>query len=256
MEPDGAAYDSIGRSYALTRQPDPRIASAIRAALGDAKRVINIGAGTGSYEPRDLDVLAVEPSTTMIAQRHPDAAPAVLGTAEALPVADQSFDAAMAILTVHHWHDRSAAFAEIRRVARKRAVVFACLPGQRFWLHDYFPGIAVLDAALPSLEEYESLGRLTRTVVPIPDDCRDGFLAAYWRRPWAYLNPSVRANMSAFPLMSPGEVEEGVARLAADLSSGRWLRCYDKELPQGQIDLGYRIIRAEPIAAVEAGEAN
>lgn len=246
MRPATPTYDSIGKTYARTRQPDPRIATAIRSALGDAESVINIGAGTGSYEPRDLEVLAVEPSATMIAQRSPDAAPAVLGAAEALPVADQSYDAALAVLTVHHWQNRSAAFREIRRVARKRAVILTCLPTQRFWLFDYFPGIAALNG-LPAVEEYELLGSVTSSVVPIPDDCSDGFLAAYWRRPWAYLDPTVRANISAFPLLPAEELEEGTVRLARDLASGHWQQCYGVKLPTGELDLGYRIIRAEPL---------
>lgn len=248
METEETAYESIGRSYARTRQPDPRIASAIRSALGDATSVINIGAGAGSYEPTDIDLLAVEPSATMIAQRPSDAAPAVHGTAEQLPAADQSFDAALAILTIHHWKDRPTAFEEIRRVVRKRAVFFTWLPGAPFWLYDYFPGMRSLDEArIPPLGEYERLGPLTSMVVPIPHDCLDGFAAAYWRRPDAYLDPTVRANISTLALLQPDEVDAGVTQLASDLASGQWLQRHGAVMEKREIDFGYRIIRAEPL---------
>lgn len=248
MQPDQTVYEWIGRSYARTRRPDARIAAAIKSALGDAGSVINIGAGAGSYEPADLEVLAVDPSPTMLAQRPPGAAPALHGVAEELPVADQSFDAALAILTIHHWNDCPTAFAEILRVAKKRAVFLICLPGWPFWLYDYFPGIPELDAArTPLLGDYKYLGRVTCTVVPIPHDCTDGFLAAYWRRPWAYLDPTVRANISALALLSPSEVENGTARLAHDLASGQWQQRYGAVLKEREMDFGYRIIRAEPL---------
>jgi SAM-dependent methyltransferase len=239
-------YESIGGSYASTRRPDPRIAAAIRAALGDVRSVINIGAGAGSYEPADLDVLAVEPSTTMIAQRPPNAARAVQGTAERLPVADRSFDAALAILTVHHWPDRATAFDEIRRVARQRAVFFTWVPGIPFWLYEYFPGIPELDALrCPPIAEYTRLGPLTSDVVPIPHDCTDGFLGAYWRRPDAYLDSTVRANISALALLGQHEIDAGIARLSSDLASGRWRQLHGAVLKASEVDLGYRVIRVD-----------
>jgi len=209
--------------------------------------VINIGAGAGSYEPADLDVLAVEPSATMTAQRPLDAAPAVRGTAERLPVADQSFDAALAILTLHHWADRAAAFKEIHRVARERAVFFTWVPpGAPFWLYDYFPGIPALDTLrCPPIAEYARLGAPTSKVVPIPHDCTDGFLAAYWRRPDAYLDPTVRANISAFALLARDEIDAGVTRLSNDLASGRWRQVHGAILKAGEQDFGYRIVRIE-----------
>jgi SAM-dependent methyltransferase len=208
--------------------------------------VINIGAGAGSYEPADLDVLAVEPSATMIAQRPLDAAPAVRGTAERLPAASQSFDAALAILTLHHWADRARAFEEIRRVTRERVVFFTCLPGSPFWLYDYFPGIPALDTVrCPPIAEYARLGPLTSKVVPIPHDCTDGFLAAYWQRPEAYLDPTVRANISAFALLGRDEIDSGVARLSNDLASDRWRQLHGGVLTASELDFGYRIIRIE-----------
>jgi SAM-dependent methyltransferase len=241
-----ATYDSIGRSYAATRRPDPRIAAAIRSALGEVRSVINIGAGAGAYEPADLDVLAVEPSATMIAQRPSGAAPAVRGTAERLPAADGSFDAALAVLTLHHWADRAAAFDEIRRVVRVRAVFFTWVSGAAFWLYDYFPGIPSLDAErCPAEEEYARLGPATTEVVRIPHDCTDGFLGAYWRRPEAYLDPTVRANISAFGLLEEDETDEGVARLGADLASGRWRQLHGEVLAAGELDLGYRLVHVE-----------
>ena len=248
MSSAGARYDSIGRSYAGTRQPDPRIAAALRTALGQVESVINIGAGAGSYEPTDVDVLAVDPSATMLAQRPDGAPPAVIGTAEKLPVSDQSFDASLAILTIHHWPDRAAAFAEIRRVVRRRAVFFTFVwgAGVDFWLLEYFPGITSIDAkSLPSLDEFESLGPSTVTEVPVPHDCTDGFLGAYWRRPAAYLDPSVRANISALALLPPTEVEAGVARLASDLDTGRWHERHGAVMNRTELDLGYRIVTVE-----------
>jgi SAM-dependent methyltransferase len=240
------AYETIGRTYARTRRPDPRIAAAIRAALGDVRSVVNIGAGAGSYEPADLDVLAVEPSPTMIAQRLPDAAPVVRGTAERLPVPDRSFDAALAVLTVHHWVDRAKAFDEIRRVVRRRAVFLIWVPGPPFWIHEYFPGIRALDEPrCPPIAEYSLLGASTSEVLPIAHDCTDGFLGAFWRRPEAYLDPGVRANISAFAMLEGEEVAAGVERLGADLASGRWRRLHAALLTEPELDLGYRIVRVE-----------
>src|SRR3954447_4376468 len=187
-------YEKIGAGYTVTRRADLRIADAIRTALGDAGSVVNIGAGSGSYEPTDLQVLPVEPSETMIRQRPASLPPALLGTAEKLPLPAKSVDAALAVLSAHHWRDRPAAFAEIRRVARKRAVFFTHDPDAEFgWLGDYFPGLA--GSRYPQLAEFESLGSVTVEPVPVPADCTDGFTAAYWRRPEAYLDETVRANM-------------------------------------------------------------
>jgi SAM-dependent methyltransferase len=241
-----ALYDRIGRSYIATRGEDPRIAAAIRAALGDARTVLNVGAGTGSYEPRDRSVTAVEPSAVMRAQRPPWAAPCIDARAEALPFEDGSFDATMAVLSDHHWENRLAGLRELRRVGR-RAVVFQWDPGfaGAFWLaRDYlpsFPGpqrVSHADAAA-------ALGVTGSVPVPIPHDCRDGFLTAYWRRPEAYLDATVRANISVFALLPPAEVDAMVASLRAELESGEWERRNADLLERDELDLGYRILIAE-----------
>ena len=244
---DRVLYDQIGASYAETRRADPRIARAIRAALGDTTSVVNIGAGSGSYEPTDQSVVPVEPSEAMISQR-PSSLPAPLrGTAESLPLADKSVDAALAVLTAHHWTDRPAALAEIRRVARRRAVFFTHDPDAAFgWLDDYFPGLAGGTASrYPEFAEFEVLGRITVEPVPIPADCTDGFTAAYWRRPDAYLDDAVRANMSTFALLEDQVVAGGVARLARDLADRSWHRRYASLLTLPELDVGYRLVIAE-----------
>jgi SAM-dependent methyltransferase len=237
-------YDRIGGAYAETRRPDPRIAQVIRAALGDATSIVNIGAGSGSYEPTDLEVVPVEPSELMIRQRPASLPPAVRGVAEALPLPDKSIDGALAFLTAHHWADRPAAFAEIRRVARRRAVFFTHDPDAPFgWLDDYFPGLA--GSRYPRLSEFEVLGRVTIEPVPVPADCTDGFTAAYWRRPNAYLDEAVRANMSTFALLDGQLVAEGVARLARDLTDRSWHRRYASLLTLPELDVGYRLVIVE-----------
>ena len=216
----------------------------IRAALGDAASVVNIGAGSGSYEPTDLDVVPVEPSEIMIQQRPASLPPAMRGVAEVLPLPDKSVDAALAFMTAHHWADRPAAFAEIRRVVRKRAVFFTHDPDAPFgWLDDYFPGLA--GARYPELDEFEVLGRVTIEPVPVPADCTDGFTAAYWGRPEAYLDETVRANMSTFALLADRVVAEGVARLERDLTDGSWRNRYAALLTLPELDVGYRLVVAE-----------
>src|SRR5690242_12711770 len=197
-----ASYDHIGRTYSATRQTDPRIAARIWAALGDARTVVNVGAGTGNYEPPDRDVTAIEPSEVMIAQRPANAAPAVQASAERLPFADASFDAAMAVLTLHHWSDWRGGCAELRRVARDRVVVFSWDPTyrRRLWLSgEYFDDLVDEDAdPFPSLDEQAAALDARVEVVPVPWDCEDGFFSAFWRRPDAYLRPgSARGSRSS-----------------------------------------------------------
>ena len=241
-----ARYDAIGRTYTATRGTDPRIAARIWAALGDARTVVNVGAGTGSYEPPDRELTAVEPSAVMIAQRAPDAAPAVQASAEALPFADASFDAAMAALTLHHWGDWRAGCAELRRVARDRVVVFSWDPtfAGRMWLGpEYFPGYMEQDVAgFPSLGDQAAALGAEVEVVPIPWDCRDGFFSAFWRRPEAYLDPAVRAGISTLAKRSEDELAEGLARLRADLDSGAWARRHADLLQRDALDLGHRLL--------------
>lgn len=238
-----AAYDTIGVNYADLRKPDPRIARMIDAALGSARSVLNVGAGTGSYEPAGRQVTALEPSEEMIRQRAPTAAPAIRGCAEDLPFDDDSFDAAMAVLTVHHWADKAKGLRELRRVARDRVVVLTYDPSfHRFWLADYIPELVTLDEArLPRMSDYAAwLGPVEISAVLIPHDCRDGFLCAYWRRPAAYLDPRIRAAMSSF--WKVGDVSAGLARLAGDLESGAWAERYGDLFACEARDLGYRLV--------------
>jgi SAM-dependent methyltransferase len=244
-------YDEIGTSYAVSRRPDPRVAALVRSALGSAQTVLNVGAGTGSYEPGDLAVLAVEPSAVMISQRPAGAAPVVRGVAERLPAADQSFDAGLAILTVHHWADPAAGLAELRRVSRRQVVLtWDQDVTARFWLvRDYLPEIAAHERTLACLDlvrdELARGGRepVIRTV-PVPADCADGFLGAHWRRPQAYLDPAVRASMSGLALLDQDRVAAATGRLAADLRSGHWQERHRDLLRRRELDLGYRLVAA------------
>jgi len=242
-------YDTIGRGYRRFRRPDARIARRIERALGSAASVTNVGAGAGSYEPQGRWVVAVEPSLTMIRQRAADAAPAVRAVATALPFRDESFDAALAILTIHHWPDRAKGLAELARAARRRVVILTHTwdaAAARFWLvDDYFPEILATDRPIfPMLDELRrAFGRIAVFDVPIPRDCSDGFLGAYWARPEAYLDAGVRGAISGFAkLADPGP---GLARLRADLASGDWDRRYGALRARDSIDLGYRLVVAE-----------
>jgi len=244
----GALYDRLGATYTTTRREDPRLAAAIHAALGDAVTVVNVGAGTGSYEPGDRRLVAIEPSRVMIAQRPPGAAPAIIASAEALPLADDSVDAAMAVLSDHHWRDRAQGLREMRRVARRRAVVFQHDPqvAERFWLtRDYLPTFLRRLRGKGLADMMRPLGDVTLTPVPIPHDCHDGFLAAHWRRPHAYLDPVVRAGISVFQLLPEDEVAAAVERLRADLDSGEWERRNADILDRDELDLGFRLVVAE-----------
>lgn len=241
-------YDQIGDGYALTRRADPRIERQIRDALGDARSILNVGAGTGAYEPADRTVLAIEPSAMMRAQRPRGAAPCVDATAESLPLTDRSVDAAMALMSLHHWQDWRAGIGELRRVARKRVVIFTYDPAfaERWWLaRDYLTELVLLDVKrFPTIEE-QSAAAGERTVVesvPIPLDCRDGFLGAYWRRPHAYLDPDVRAGISTFQLPGAERLLGGLDRLADDLESGRWQQRNSDILEHPELDLGYRLL--------------
>jgi SAM-dependent methyltransferase len=217
-------YDTIGATYTVTRRTEPRIAEQFWAALGDARTVLNVGAGTGSYEPPGRDVTAVEPSAVMRAQRPAGAAPCVAATAESLPFDDQSFDAAMALATVDHWQDPIAGLREMRRVAR-RVVVFThdASDPNRFWLtRDYLPEHPGLWDGRPSLAELAGAIAARTEPVPIPWDCADGFYEAYWRRPGAYLDEHVRRGMSVWARVGPDAEQRAVHRLRDDLASGRW----------------------------------
>jgi SAM-dependent methyltransferase len=240
-----AKYDVIGLNYAELRRPDPRIAVAIQEALGQGETVLNVGAGTGSYEPADRLVTAVEPSLAMIRKRSSSAARAIQASAEHLPFDDDTFDAAMAILTVHHWRDKEAGLREIRRVTRGRIVLLTFDPSHRPWLTDYLPELARLDEEqMPAISDYEQwLGSVQVTPVMVPHDCSDGFLYAYWRRPTAYLDPGIRSGSSSFWAIT--SVEAGLEKLKQDLESGEWERRYSVLLTLDAYDAGYRLVRAD-----------
>jgi len=240
-------YDRIGADYRQTRKEDPRLASLIARALEGARSVVNVGAGTGSYEPRDRFVVAVEPSDVMLRQRPPQAAPAVQAIAERLPFRNDAFDAAMAVLTIHHWNDQDAGLWELNRVAVERIVLLTWDPSHHgFWLvNDYFPEFLEADRKrLPPIERLLNAVTDGRVItVPIPHDCVDGFLGAYWRRPEAYLNANVRSGISSFATctnLSP------LQRLADDLESGEWQRRYGELLEEEALDIGYRLVVGRP----------
>jgi SAM-dependent methyltransferase len=219
-------YERHGRTYSQHRRQDPRIAAPIHAALGDARTVLNVGAGAGSYEPSDRWVLAVEPSATMRAQRPPDAAPAIDACAEALPFDDDAVDAAMACVTIHHWEPAAAGLAELRRVARGPVVVFTFeLDGLPAWQHEYLhEGLILERPRFPAIDDIATaLGGRTRVErIPTPGDCQDGFFEAFWRRPEALLDPDVRSAQSMWALLDP-DVEQGIVeRLSDALDSGVW----------------------------------
>ncbi|MEK9946080.1 MAG: class I SAM-dependent methyltransferase [Alphaproteobacteria bacterium] len=240
------SYDKIGVNYSDIRKPDPRIASVILEALGSAKTILNVGAGTGSDEPNDLQVTALEPSTEMIRQRPPSGTPVVQGFAKNLPFLDNAFDASMASLTVHHWRDQAKGLKEMRRVTRGPVVILTFDPSYRaFWLNDYIPGLVTLDETrMPELTDYEtSLGPVTITPVPIPHDCSDGFLAAYWRRPAAYLDPAVRNGISCFWAL--GDISGELTKLANDVDSGAWAERHADLLEMDKADFGYRLVTAK-----------
>ena len=237
-------YDAIGLGYGRYRRSDPRIAAAILDALGDAATVVNVGAGAGSYEPVDRPVVAVESSGAMISQRPAGSAPVVQASATHLPFRDAAFAAALAVLTVHHWDDRVRGLAELARVARHRLVIVTWDPATSgFWLvEDYFPVIAEIDRQiLPPMEELRQvLGAIEVRPLPVPYDCTDGFLGAYWRRPHAYLDPGVRGAISTFAKI--GDVDSGLTRLRGDLADGTWERRYGHLLGKSELDLGYRLV--------------
>lgn len=242
-----AIYDEIGKRYILGRRTDPKIAAQIHNSLSGAESVLNVGAGTGSYEPPHILVKAVEPSEAMINQRAEASAPATQAKAESLPFKDGSFSHCMTVLSMHHWENREKAFSEIKRVTRNRFVAITWDPSSRpFWLtRDYFPEVHDIDKQIfPSLTEFNnSFERVDVSVLRIPADCVDGFLGAYWRRPEAYLDELVRANMSTFSKIP--NLNAGLAQLRSDLESGLWESGNEDILNSAYLDVGYRILIAE-----------
>ncbi|MER7055963.1 MerR family transcriptional regulator [Streptomyces sp. NPDC000351] len=242
-------YDAIGGAYPATRRTDPRIAAQIWDALGDARTVLNVGAGTGSYEPTDRDVRAVEPSAVMREQRPAGSAPCVAASAENLPFGDHSFDVAMAVSTVHHWEDPLAGLREMRRVARRVVVLTFDTdePGwqDRFWLtRDYLPEFATVLAHFPSLAGMADAIDARTEPVPVPWDCTDGLFEAYWRRPRAYLEDPVRRAMSVWTRVGPQAEQRAVRSLSDDLDSGRWTELNSHLADLDAADLGLRLLIA------------
>jgi SAM-dependent methyltransferase len=240
-------YDRIGAGYTATRRTEPRIAAQVWAALGEARTILNVGAGTGSYEPPDRDVTAVEPSAVMRAQRPAGASRCMAAAAENLPFDDMSFDAAMAFATVHHWQDPIAGLREMQRVAR-RVVVFTCDTSdrswrRRFWLtRDYLPEVAASPVGLAT-ELARAIGARIEPVL-VPWDCADGFFEAYWRRPEAYLDENVRRGISVWTAVGRSAEQRAVHELRGDLASGRWAERNRDILDLDQAELGLRLLIA------------
>jgi ubiquinone/menaquinone biosynthesis C-methylase UbiE len=243
-------YNRMGLNYSDFRRPDTRLETAIWEALGDARSVVNVGAGAGSYEPRDREVIVIEPSPVMIAQRPPQAAPALEGVAEALPLDDKSVDAAMGVLTIHHWPDLEAGIAEMRRVARRRIVLLTidAEKNSEIWtLSEYFPEAMALEQELmTSIDSLEaSLPAATFETVPAPSHCRDEFTSALWDRPERFLDPDLLRGSSLWHRLSPATIERGQERLRADLQSGAWDERHGHLRTQGELDIGLRLVREE-----------
>lgn len=238
-------YDEIGVGYALGRRTDPRWLAPVLDALGDAASVLDVGSGTGSYEPPGRQVVAVEPSAEMVRQRPPGAAPVVRAVAEALPFSLSVFEAGLAVLTVHHWGDWRRGLDELRRVSRRQVVLaYDTALHNDFWLvREYVPEVAALELSRPSASEIaDHLGASSVRALPVPWDFTDGVFPAHWRRPEAYLDPAVRRACSALAQTPPAAVERGIARLRTDLASGRWHEEHAELLSLPEWDAGFRLI--------------
>lgn len=250
MTSGGVRYDAIGSGYVAHRRSDPRITAVILDGLGDARTVVNVGAGTGSYEPVDRPVIPIEPSTIMARQRPETLAPAVLGVAERLPLADGTVDAALAVLSVHHWSDVGRGLSELVRVARRRVVLLTIDPDAEadMWLlRDYVPEVLAQDRRdFPSAEDLTAaLGQIRVVDVPVPSDCTDGFLLSFWSRPEAVLDPSARAATSGFARLDDQREAAAVARLAQDLDTGAWDAAHGHLRTLPALDVGLRLIVSE-----------
>ena len=244
--PSHQLYQSIGNSYSAALRPDSRIQRLVNTALGDAQSIVNVGAGTGNYEPTDRRLVAVDPSLAMINQRRPGAAPAIRAVAEVLPFGDQTFEAALAILTLHHWTDLASGLSELRRVASRQVILmFEPRVSRQFWLIEYFPEWLSLPTEIraPGIEDLRMHLHIQNVIpVPVPADCTDGFAGAYWRRPESYLDPSVRAGISSLAQLSREGVEQGVERLRQDLAPGEWDALYGELRELTELDLGYCLL--------------
>lgn len=228
---DGSAgdadYSSIGKVYRNYRVADPRIAAFVHAALGDARTVLNVGAGAGSYEPTDRAVTAVEPSATMRQKRPAHLPVAIDARAEHLPFPDREFDAAMGTFTVHQWLDLAGGLREVRRVTRGPVAFLTCDPAllRTYWLYEYSPEAIETEASrFPQISALaDGLGGITKvTRVPIPLDCTDGFNDAYYGRPEMLLDPAARLACSAWSFVESAAVARFEEKLTRDLADGTW----------------------------------
>jgi SAM-dependent methyltransferase len=244
------AYDRIGLDYSAVRRADPRFEAVIWAALGDAESVLNVGAGAGSYEPTDRQVIAVEPSAVMIAQRPSNAAPAIQGVAESLPLPDKSVDATMGVFTLQHWQDVDRGLAEVRRVTRERVAFLTLdmdIAAEAFWLaREYLPEMIEPDRRdFPTMDQLRaSFPGLELDSVAVPSDCSDGFCIALWSRPEAHLDPRVRKASSIWHRVPDRAVRRALAELTADLESGEWDRRHGHLREKPELDVGIRLVRA------------
>ena len=237
-------YDALASDYINYRIPDARIASAIRKHIPAGSRVLNVGAGQGSYEPENCNVVALEPSREMISRRPPDKRSAIRGLAESMPFADNCFDISLAILTIHHWHNIQKGLSEMKRVTCQKTIILTWNGDfGDFWLPDYFPEIAHIDTGLfPSI--HKICGLLSDAteidIVEIPHDCTDGFMCAYWRRPKTYLNTAARNAISTFSRLN--DLDDGLKHLQSDIESGVWRKRYSSILQKDKLDCGYRLL--------------
>lgn len=244
--PAEARYETIGHSHARTRRTDPAIMARIEEMLGKSRSVVNVGAGAGSYEPEGREVIAIEPSPTMAAQR-PPSRPAQIGYAEDLPLGDDCADAAMTVLSVHHWSDLAAGLREMKRVARDRVLVVTLDPEvmKRSWVRKYAPELRELDQELPPIDSIAAmLGGAEVLTIPVPADCQDIFIETSLGRPEVLLDPVVRANCSGFARMGDVAEARAVEMLRRDLESGEWDRLYGAMRGLEEFDGGLRLLLA------------
>lgn len=238
-------YDKIGAGYSKQRKPDPRIARHIQGALCGARSVLNVGAGSGSYEPIHVPTVAVEPSFQMIQQRR-NKRNVVQASAESLPFKDAAVDSVLAVLTVHHWSNLAQGLSECARTSKREVAMLTWDPDTPgFWFtQEYFPELLEFDRGIfPSMDELrQHLGSIEVAPVEIPADCVDGFLGAYWRRPDAYLSDEVRSGMSSFSRIA--NLPDRLDQLRKDLASGVWHRAHRRLQEQESCDLGYRLVTA------------
>jgi len=248
-----ARYDTIGHGYSKTRREDPRFRALIHAALGDARSVVNVGAGAGAYEPRDRYVIAIEPSDVMVAQRPVDLAPAIKASAGNIPLRDRSVDAAMAIVSVHHWdEEREQGVRELRRVARGPVVILtydATVSGAMWLMADYLPEVAEMDRQIfPPPEQLAKWlgGEVRIDTIPMPRDTLDWMLGSFWAHPERVLDARARAATSGFARMSSDVVERVVSAVYRDLADGLWDRRYGHLRSLDALDVGLRLVVATP----------